>query len=78
MGDRRDWSQPVQSSQAMSENGNGTHVRISTLVKTYYQGGDMYGTISKLLERKPTGTLTLYVTRGGINSIEWEEKNWTK
>jgi hypothetical protein len=55
----------------MSENGNGTQVRISTLVKTYYQGGDIYGAISRLLERRPTGTLTLYVSQGGINGMEW-------
>lgn len=67
--DRGDRTHAVPGDKRMS--GNGTQVRISTLVKTYYQGGDIYGALSRLLERRPTGTLTLYVSQGGINGMEW-------
>lgn len=60
---------------AQGSNGNGksTQVSISTLVRTTYQGGDLYQTISQLLERRPTGKLLVNVSQGGINSIEWTE-----
>ena len=61
----------------MPGNGNGNghkpQISISTLVKTTYSGGDPYVTISQLLERKPTGTLTLKLSQGGINGVEWVE-----
>jgi hypothetical protein len=60
----------------VSENGNGksTKVSISTLVKTTFSGGDFHSVISQLLQRKPTGTLVVHLSEGGINGVELTEK----
>lgn len=53
---------------------NGKSISISTLVCTKWNGGDLYETISQLLERRPTGVMTLHLSQGGINGVEWVEK----
>lgn len=59
--------------EGSSGNGKLPQVSISTLIQTRWNGGDLYQTISQLLERKPTGKLLINVSQGGINSVEWTE-----
>jgi hypothetical protein len=63
----------------VSQNGNGNgklpQVSISTLVKTRFNGGDLYQTISQLMDKKPTGLLSLKLSQGGILYAEWTEES---
>ena len=60
----------------MASNGNGKplQVCISTLVKTKWSSGDFYQTISKLLQSKPSGELTIFISQGGIIGVEFTER----
>lgn len=51
-----------------------TQVVISTFTRMVCHGGDIHQAISKIFSRKSSGKLTLNVSQGGIQSLEWVEK----